>query len=530
MKKIKNLVIVVILFTTSVISSQIVGTISNVSMNGIAVGAGQPINLGANNQVTVKYFVSFTKPVNYTIGAMKLNLDTYKNGAFQINNTYVNNNWADASIETSGWFEHVIYASDIDFGINNYLQVQLQKTLNPTGAWYSNKIKIIKIPTYTNVVQNPAAIVCGSNSNVQFTLNNNDSSNASTFNWTYGSSWQYLGQSGNYITLRPISYPLSDVTVVPSIHGAARGVYGKTPILAPFDTSPIIANTIIQGQSNLCIGDSTTYSLPNSTAFSNVTWGLTNGTTAAVITSFNSSSVTINAINNGLFFVYAVVSNSCGQQTRIQKQVGIGKPYVLNPTIYGINSVLTFGVNQYSVALVPGSSSYNWEVITLSSTCASGTGVPTVITSNGNIATYNWTNCPGIYKIVCTAINNCGGPDEKIGDLIVNVVQRPPSVGGGGGGCSPPTLGLSPNPVAKGGSMSINLLPPPNPCETLLVRSTGFVDNTVKIYDMQGNLRYSNTFKGVDFQISNLNLNKGNYVVNVFTGVGDVIRKVIIIK
>lgn len=539
----------VILAIATTVSSQVIGTISSVSVNGVAIPTGTSINLGTNSQVNVKYFVSFTKPVNYVIGAMRLNSDTYKNGIYQINNTSIDNNWVDASIETSRWFEHIIYASDIDFGINNFLQAQLQKTLNPVGQWYSNRIKIIKIPTYTGITQSPALISCEPNNLVTFRLNSNAPNDASTYNWSYGTSWQLQGSTnGSSIGLIPVSYPLSDVTVVPSIHGATRGSYSKTPDLAPFTTT-----STIQGQGNLCQGESFSYSLTNSASFASVTWSLTNGTSAATISNATNSSVTVNGLNAGIFYLYAVVTNQCGQLARIEKRILIGPPVATNTSVSGGQPYVSINSNaSYSVSTIPDAVSYRWFISILDPqcgcvtdanglrTCPSGVVFPK-FTGSGNLV-YNtpfptvsvdWGNCPGNYVVNCLAVNRCG--EGAIGHTVATVYN--PSGGGGTNPNCPENLRIYPNPYNKATTTSNKIIignepcPNPNPVDPYNnSRISLNQENTVKIYDFQGNFIHEEKFRKNEIELSNVNLKKGKYIVTMTSKNGTTSKEILVIE
>lgn len=284
-----------------------------------------------------------------------------------------------------------------------------------------------------------------------------------------------------------------------------------------------IQKDVISGPEFICQNTNITYSITDLCKVpSNVTsWSVT-GNLAIVSQSGNSVVVTSTNAANTTGTVVATFQN--GQKT--EKTIVLGKPIVSNPLIVGSNLGYTQNGHAFAVTPVAGATSYNWTVATFSTTCAPNTGIPTSITNTGNSALFLWTNCPGIYIVTCAAVNDCGS--TIIGSLTVTVVQRPSS-GGGGGGCIT-SLEVNPNPVARTGTIALRIVP--DPCGTPIEPNALRINTTneAKIYDMQGNLRYSDTFSGDSFQINNVNLTRGNYVLNVITSSGVVIRKVIIMQ
>lgn len=287
-----------------------------------------------------------------------------------------------------------------------------------------------------------------------------------------------------------------------------------------------IQKDVISGPDALCQNSNATYTIADLCKVpSNViSWSVT-GNLAVVSQSGNSVVVTSTNAANTTGTVVATFQN--GQKT--EKTIVLGKPIVSNPLIVGSNLGYTQNGHAFAVTPVAGATSYNWTVATFSTTCAPNTGIPTSITNTGNSALFLWTNCPGIYIVTCAAVNDCGS--TIIGSLTVTVVQRPSSGGGGGGGGGCITsLEVNPNPVARTGTISLRIVP--DPCGTPIEPNALRINTTneAKIYDMQGNLRYSDTFSGDSFQINNVNLTRGNYVLNVITSSGVVIRKVIIMQ
>ena len=121
--------------------------------------------------------------------------------------------------------------------------------------------------------------------------------------------------------------------------------------------------------------------------------------------------------------------------------------------------------------------------------------------------------------------------------LRVKAVNVYSTTGGGGGGENPceGQLLVYPNPVNESnsttGEFDVNIVYPGDPCDDYPEfpgRSTNL--NQVKIYDFYGNLVYQKEYNSNQIKISNVNLKRGNYVLNVFTSKGFEKREIIVVK
>lgn len=190
---------------------------------------------------------------------------------------------------------------------------------------------------------------------------------------------------------------------------------------------------------------------------------------------------------------------------------------------------------QLTASWVTGATGYLWTVSNLSSNCvtANGSPLPGVIlpkfynglssfTSESPIVTVKWGNCPGDVVVNCSAINACG--NTGIGYRVVSVYGS----GGGGDPCAG-RMSITPNPV-KEDIITVNIADPLDPCGPNSTSTRLVVNNQVKIYDLLGNLLYSNDFKSNNFSITDLKLKKGHYVLNVFSAEGYVSKKIIVVE
>lgn len=294
-----------------------------------------------------------------------------------------------------------------------------------------------------------------------------------------------------------------------------------------FNCTSFCSNATITGPEFLCTSGS--YTITNQASSSN--WTITEGSNLVALTTLNTTTATISPINpnsNGYVTISANYSNnSCGN-AQISKRILIGKPIVTSPIVYGINLAYTNLPSFFTVAPVAGATSYNWTIATVLSLCSIP---PATIASGTTTGSFYWGNCPGVYVITCTAVNACG--NTVIGSIAVNVVYAPNNGGGGsgGGGCRT-TLDVNPNPVSNDRNITLRLLPPGDECGTPIDPNALRVSTTneVKIFDMQGVLKYTNSFTGNNFQINNANLTRGHYIVNVFSSDGEVKRKILVIQ
>jgi Secretion system C-terminal sorting domain/Putative serine esterase (DUF676) len=234
------------------------------------------------------------------------------------------------------------------------------------------------------------------------------------------------------------------------------------------------------------------------------------------------------------------------------KLVKIGIPVVANQTITGGYDNVGIGSSS-SLSLssnVAGATNYRWTVTALSTNISCGcttdsngliycppsvikpkfseTGTAYFESSFAN-ATIDWGNCPGMYLVTCYAKSACGSTFVN----IKNVVVFGASTGGGGNPCPGSTLRIYPNPV-KNGNIEVNIIPPVDPCNNVLnsgFRTTNLAkENDIKIYDLMGFLVFSKKYYTDSFSISNINLKKGNYILNITTEMGKTLKEIVIVE
>ena len=119
--------------------------------------------------------------------------------------------------------------------------------------------------------------------------------------------------------------------------------------------------------------------------------------------------------------------------------------------------------------------------------------------------------------------------------LETNYLDSTSGVGGGGENPCEGQLAIYPNPVNESnsstGEFEVNIVYPGDPCDDYpeFPGRNGNV-NQVKIYDFYGNLVHSQEYNSDQMKISDINLKRGNYILNVFTSKGFSKREIIVVK
>ena len=309
----------------------------------------------------------------------------------------------------------------------------------------------------------------------------------------------------------------------------------------------------ITGSDYLC--GSGVYNVTNEANPVNTIWSITEGNNLVNFTT-NGNQITLNQTNQSGYVTISVVygNDRCGTTTTpVLKRIWVGTPqYVSQPIANGYDNVPINSTSTLNVQPVPGAQEYYWWLVEISNTCGcttnsdgltlcpSGTIKPK-FTANNSTSSYtststsvniNWGNCAGNYVLNCASKNPCGltGINYK----AVNVYSTS-GVGGGGENPCEGQLAIYPNPVNESnystGEFEVNIIYPGDPCDDYpeFPGRNGNV-NQVKIYDFYGNLVHSQEYNSDQMKISDINLKRGNYILNVFTSKGFSKREIIVVK
>ena len=155
-------------------------------------------------------------------------------------------------------------------------------------------------------------------------------------------------------------------------------------------------------------------------------------------------------------------------------------------------------------------------------------GLTTFSTTSTQV-TIDFGSCLKNYSIYCDAINSCGSTPQFYKYVEVGVPGSSPCNQGA-------ALKISPNPVLDK-IVNISIIGGDSPCYydtpfiTFKNKENQNIVKEVKIYNMTGIQIYSNTYIENDtFSIKNLNLKKGNYLLNVILPSGKNLKEIIIVE
>ena len=383
------------------------------------------------------------------------------------------------------------------------------------------------------------SIPCGSVAPVTFSYSNVYSTPGVTYNYSY-SGWTFVSQTPNSITLKPANANIlpSNFSLVPIVNGVTQPYKVCTVTRAPFTTT-----SAITGSGVVCPGATTTFNLTDSSSFSNVTWSIPEFDVATILSSTNSS-VTIQAMASGTFTINAVVENACAQTKTITRSFNIGVPYV-NPNYNSIYGVFDWYSTNYispttaSVHYVQNATSYVWSITgsPISSSCTNrpkfSNGSTTTMTTTSNQVNINWGGCTGNFVLWCKPKNSCGISNAILAQPVTigNAADNP---------CDNSPIGLKmKNPIKVSDEIVLNIHHSQLPCDTsnnlkiakqLTKEEVENIEYTIDIYDFYGRKLLSRKEKSSQIKISDTNLSKGKYIINISNDLGNIKREILLVE
>lgn len=229
------------------------------------------------------------------------------------------------------------------------------------------------------------------------------------------------------------------------------------------------------------------------------------------------------------------------------KTITIGVPVNNNQQVVGLYDWVSTGYGFMGLIAPtnPSITSFSWEIVEdpdFINTCSqsikpkfigSPTNDPYHYTSTSNQAVVNWGSCVASYLISCHAINDCG---EMIYDQRYTDVGNPKN-----NPCYKNTVHtvIAPNPVHNRQiNIRLDKTIQSQPCNWRDIYEPQFfnrkldqINNSVSIYDFDGNLIFNKVYETDEFTIEDAPIRNGyNYVVNVFTNEGGFTQQVIIVE
>lgn len=301
---------------------------------------------------------------------------------------------------------------------------------------------------------------------------------------------------------------------------------------------PINQNAL-EGSSSVCFDVNTVFTInnycavPSSVLYTNQNGNQVNGWSVEgniSIVSSTAYSITVKGTSYLQGSGKIIASFQNGQT--IEKLVYLGIPkfptsgYVTGPTSVNYNQTRTYTYS--GGAPVGATSNYQWYINAPINdgggpTCAwqilTGQGTPTITVKTGCIA--------ATAAIDVRVSNNCG-TDSRY--MYVSIS----ATGTGGGGSDPCATNIStfPNPITNTNNLEVSLTTP-EPCgiaNNFAITQSAPINNELKIYDFYGVLRYSSNFGTNSMTLTNINLVSGNYVLNIFTNKGEILRKILVVQ
>ena len=297
--------------------------------------------------------------------------------------------------------------------------------------------------------------------------------------------------------------------------------------------------SVLEGSSAVCFNVNSVYTInnicqvPSSVLYNNQNGNPVNGWSVQgniSIVSSTAYSVTVKGTSNAQGSGKIIATFQNGQT--LEKSVYLGSPkfptsgYVTGPTSVNFNQTRTYTYS--GSAPVGASNNYQWYINAPINdgggpTCEwqilTGQGTPTITVKTGCIA--------ATAAIDVRVTNNCG-TDSRY--MYVSIS----AAGTGGGGSDPcaTTINTFPNPITSSTNLEVNLTTPP-PCgiaNAITSSANAPINNELKIYDFYGVLIYSINYSTNSMTLTNINLNPGNYILNVFTNKGEILRKILIVQ
>ncbi len=289
--------------------------------------------------------------------------------------------------------------------------------------------------------------------------------------WSVNNQCVTLATNGNNVTVNSINFTGTIILTATVTNGCGTLIFNR-------QISTTGSSLSINGATSFCSGTST-YSLPNLPAGTNVTWDLTHTPIAPNVASIpagsTGNSVVVTGFGNGRVGLYATYSGSCNSQPiTVTRTIGIGISDLnlrfprQNPRVTG-QPIQYTNVNvatQYSIGTNPfPGASESWTV---------GTDDPSFNWSyniSTGVLSYFFSNVDRTATFYGSSTNSCG---SSSGFIYLKSVS-----GGGQGGGVP--LRAYPNPTS--GVLTLEA-----------IEGNSFTE--IKIIDKMGNIRKYFKFLG----------------------------------
>lgn len=296
----------------------------------------------------------------------------------------------------------------------------------------------------------------------------------------------------------------------------------NSPPIAQAPSFPLNQNTLI-GKSTICANNTETYNFEDVCSVpSEATWSVSSN--LQVISSYGYR-VIVNGLSNGAGTLTATFQN--GQQ--LTKSIQVGSNIITNPgVVIGQSPVSSNEISSFSYSGEANATTFRWFIYggINDGNGPEGGAYITSYQQGGRIVNINTGSIPGTLVIAVEAVNEC----DIVVDTSFMFVEVTNSMARLAATSSSSTITTFPNPLTASNELQVNVVKITATTATATKVPAIATDNQVKIYDLQGNLKYSSSFKTDSMLLKNVNLKEGLHILNVSTNAGEQLRTIIIVK
>jgi hypothetical protein len=274
-----------------------------------------------------------------------------------------------------------------------------------------------------NTIPNQPGIISGTTTICAGTTNTYSIASvggAASYTWTLPGGWTGTSTSTSISATASTTSGTISVTANNGCGNSAAQTIAITVNQIPAQPASI------SGTTTICSGTSNTYSISPVAGATSYTWSAPSGWTGTSTT----ETITTTASNtSGNITVTA--NNTCGNSTSQQVAITVNTIPATPGTISGSSSVCQTSTNTYSVATVPGATSYTWTLP------AGWSGTSTSTSISATAGTTGGT-------ITVTANNTCGNSGAQSLVVTTNAIPaQPSSINGNATVCQNATEGYS---------------------------------------------------------------------------------------
>ena len=440
---IKISITLIYLMLCTTLLGQVGVTISNMQyISGTPINNCGNIDFGTNSTVRIQFTTNLTKQSTQMVGNSNLYIYTVGSSGVRFERSNVIVQPINFNTNFSSSFD--ITMSEIDFNTTGGTLFALFITNSGDEYQTTCNYTITKTqqPVFT-LAPTTVSIDCGTTATRTFTVTNQyNSPGTKTYQWTYPGWSGTVNSSMSSINLTPTSSTTlpGNVTVTPYLNGVAQPTRISTVTRSAFTS-----NASITGSSAVC--SSSTYTMSGLLAGQSVTSWVVSNPSKATLNSTSGTSTTVTKTGSGSITLTATITNPCNQT--VTKSIALQLGIVNVPgSISGPASVATGALANYSIASVPGATSYIWYL-----------PYPYDTYTNFNYSGQNWqkrTNSSSSNSI--QVFTGLGGNPGQVQVMAVNAcgtsgASKLSVTHGGGGGGIPRTVNpdagikIYPNPA-----------------------------------------------------------------------------------